>query len=592
MAEKDFGWRKLSLRKQTFIIYFLGAFTLIAVFFILYLSILGKSLDDHSASRLDSVMVDIERRLDFAIESVAQDAKIIGFSNEVQSYLDDTSTNSEEKNKTKIESSTIGITVGSSLIDSIYIYDFYNNYYAATENTWRENAGKSITSAPWYFDVMKEKGNYIVSLNSGDFFNEVEENYLSVIRLINNVDTLEPIGILIANVPLRNIIDMDIFGEYSAGDDVIWCLTEENGMLLCSSDDRLGNVLGFINADKTGIQKFKLDRKKYDGTYAVYEQAGLQVYAAVERNIFAKDYLGYYITILLLCLLLFVMILVLTQVFTRSIRYPLDSVLRAMNCIKNKNFRDIEIIETNREMTMLQKGYNAMIEEIHGLFDEVGREQKQKRMYELNVLNAQIRPHFLYNTFDSVCALALMERSRDIYLLMQALGKYYRISLHKGDEIISLKEELEIIRNYAVIQKYRFQNVFEIQYEVPEELLNYKILKLVLQPFVENSIYHGLKTKGFRGEILISGGLEDDYLVIKIQDNGIGMSMEKIQKILGGEVDGEERSFGMYGTMQRISLHYGENNLVSVLSEKNQGTSIIIRIPISGDASGGTQKGC
>jgi two-component system sensor histidine kinase YesM len=221
-----------------------------------------------------------------------------------------------------------------------------------------------------------------------------------------------------------------------------------------------------------------------------------------------------------------------------------------------------------------------MISEIEKLISRVVEEQRIKRQVELNVLQAQIKPHFLYNTLDTMGYLAISGKSDEVYEAIEALGSYYRTSLSKGSEVISLREEIEIVKNYLTIQKLRYGDIFNVNYEIDERVYEYKILKLVLQPLVENALYHGIKPKGEMGHITVTTKVEDELIRITVTDDGIGMENEELAKIMDGKLDNNNSSFGLRGTIERLKIFYGISDVYSIESQKRYGTRVTLKIPI------------
>jgi len=206
-----------------------------------------------------------------------------------------------------------------------------------------------------------------------------------------------------------------------------------------------------------------------------------------------------------------------------------------------------------------------------------------QRKAELEVLQAQIKPHFLYNTFDAISSLALSGRNGEVYKVMKALGSYYRASLNKGSEVITIGEEIEIVRNYLTIQQVRYGDVFTANYDIHERTTKIKILKLVLQPLVENALYHGIKPKGESGNIHIAAKYYNNFVILTIEDDGVGMEEEQVQRIIHGSCNDKKISFGLWGTIERLRIFYNEEDLFCIESKKNVGTKIIINIPVKGE---------
>ncbi|RHR31291.1 sensor histidine kinase [Clostridium sp. AF19-22AC] len=540
-------WRHFAFRKQIVYVYGLSVLCIILFFLIFYFGITIKYANKEMETNLKVEWLKIENALNNAVEKAEGYSKLMESVDEIQAFLNNPK---ETQLKEDLDQSILSGILLNSDIDAIYIYDLEGNYYHKTQGQTYTPIMNSVQEASWYHTVYAKKGKSSVYFGGGGFFEGKEDGFLSVVSLIKEPATSLPKGVMICNISIDQILK-----------------PIKSSSVYCSIMDGLKNVY-YISEP--------IERLKEGQEYKrIYGPAAITVSIAMDKAVVHDQYKVFNIGLLAILIIYTIFIFLCMSVLDNSIAKPLSHVLKVME--KNQ-LQEIDVLETNQDMISLQTGFNHMIQRTVSLLRQIEGEQKQKRQYELKVLNAQVRPHFLYNTFDSVCALALMGRSKDVYLLMQALGKYYRISLHKGDETIRLKEEIEIIKNYIVIQKYRFEDFFEIEYRIPDELNELKVLKLILQPFIENAIYHGLKTKG-GGKITIAAEMEDGYLVLRIKDSGMGMSEDAIQRILNGEVNGEEKSFGIYGTAERITLHYGQENLVHIYSEPGLYTTIEIRIP-------------
>lgn len=242
------------------------------------------------------------------------------------------------------------------------------------------------------------------------------------------------------------------------------------------------------------------------------------------------------------------------------------------------------------EIADLGISFNSMLENIKGLLDNSIKEQEQIQKANLRALQAQINPHFLYNTLDSIIWMAEAGKNERVIQLVQALSRFFRISLNKGRDWITLKDELEHVRSYLIIQQMRYRDILEYEINVPESLHGFSILKMSLQPIVENALYHGIKNKRGKGFIRIFAEAKDeDLLHLIIEDNGIGMSEPKLNQLrkqlyaqLTPEETGTEVSggFGLHNVHQRIRLYYGKAYGVEVNSIDGQGTQVTIHIPM------------
>jgi two-component system sensor histidine kinase YesM len=275
-----------------------------------------------------------------------------------------------------------------------------------------------------------------------------------------------------------------------------------------------------------------------------------------------------------------IMLFIGSILISRTITNPIKKLIKSMRGIEKRKFKMVHIKTGNDEIGKLKEGYNIMIQEIQKLIQQTVEEQRIKRKAELNVLQAQVKPHFLYNTLDAMGYLALSGKSEELYESLEALGSYYRTSLSKGQEVITIKEEIDIVKSYLILQKLRYGKIFDVTYEIDESSYEYKIPKLVLQPLVENSIYHGIKPKGEVGVIKICVKTEDEQIVLSVEDDGVGMSEEALKSIKLDTIDSNSSSFGLKGTIKRLQLFYGITDIYNIESKKRYGTKIDIIIPM------------
>lgn len=232
------------------------------------------------------------------------------------------------------------------------------------------------------------------------------------------------------------------------------------------------------------------------------------------------------------------------------------------------------------EVEQLSRRFNLMLQRIRQLMDQIIYEQETKRKGELEVLQSQINPHFLYNTLNSVIRLAERGKNEEVVTMIQSLSKFFRISLSKGNNIITVQEELDHIRHYLVIQSFRFKNKFRFEIKAQDEVLQYQTIKLILQPIVENALYHGIEMLPDEGLISISAELQDGLIVITISDNGLGMPGEMLNMILsGGTKSGSGSGVGVRNVNERIGLYYGREFGLAFESELEEGTTVTITFP-------------
>lgn len=277
--------------------------------------------------------------------------------------------------------------------------------------------------------------------------------------------------------------------------------------------------------------------------------------------------------------------LILAEIISHSITKPIKNLCISTKLVGNGDFTTRVPDSESDEIAMLTTSFNTMIEKIGSLVEDVKLEQINLRKTELKLMQAQINPHFLYNTLDTIIWLAEGNKTKDVVSMVSALSRFFRIALSKGYDYISIKEEEMLIRSYLQIQQYRYQDILEYEINIPEHMEQCSILKLTLQPVVENALYHGIKNKRGMGKIVVEGYCEEDTIWFKVKDNGIGMNQQKVEQIKKlfnrpKEKDApEQNGFGLFNVNERIKLNFGAEYGLDVKSEYGIGSEFTICIP-------------
>lgn len=233
------------------------------------------------------------------------------------------------------------------------------------------------------------------------------------------------------------------------------------------------------------------------------------------------------------------------------------------------------------EIQHLGETIRSMVEQLRQLTDDIVREQEEKRKSELDALQSQINPHFLYNTLDSIMWMIEAEKYEDAISMVQALSRLFRISLSKGKNIITVGEELQHAKNYLDIQKYRYKNKFTSYFEIEEGIEKYKTIKLIIQPLIENAIYYGMEYMDGDGEIYVRAYTKEEDLFIEVEDNGLGMQKAQVESLLtdGTRIRSKGSGIGIRNVHQRIQLYFGTEYGLEILSEPDEGTMVRIHLP-------------
>ena len=276
---------------------------------------------------------------------------------------------------------------------------------------------------------------------------------------------------------------------------------------------------------------------------------------------------------------------------SRSIYTPIKKLHDVTTTITKNDLQALMTSDNVDEITELGMSFNIMIGKIKELLDSKIKEQENLKKAELRALQAQINPHFLYNTLDTIIWMAESKKTDQVVKIVSALSKFFRISLSKGMDWITIGEEVERIRSYLTIQKMRYRDILDFKIEVEEDVAENTILKLLLQPLVENALYHGIKNKRQKGTISVRAKRKgEDEVLLEVEDNGIGFTPAKLDK-LRAELDDDsgdiklESGFGLGNVNKRIRLYYGKPYGLSVQSEYTTGTCVTLVIPAKMEAA-------
>lgn len=272
------------------------------------------------------------------------------------------------------------------------------------------------------------------------------------------------------------------------------------------------------------------------------------------------------------------MVTIIPRGITKPIRY-LNSVTKE---VADGNLGVRVHMAHGAEMKILADSLNVMIEKIQTLIDNVMLEQMRLREAELEILQMQINPHFLYNTLDTIVWLAEAGNKDAVVEMVQTLSEFFRSSLNGGKDVVSIESEIRHISSYLQIQQVRYQDILDYEISLPKEIESVQIPKITLQPLVENALYHGIKYKRGKGKIVVSGRMEENRCVLSVCDDGVGMTKERLRQVRDGltiKVDDTNDFYGLYNVNERIRLKFGEEYGLHIDSVLQEGTTVEVWLP-------------
>ena len=455
---------------------------------------------------------------------------------------------------------------GVAGVDSIYLFDnsgklFYIDSKIRSMDLSSNIHFSQIQQKNWYKMALAAQGKevflgYNVLGTSDDCF--------SVVKVINTLNSQNKIGLLVMNVN-KSVLNT-IFEPVSREEEIYGIFYLRDGIR------QLVQQSGFDSqqwAEKDLMTLLENCRQTYEITEHNCWLEGWEMLHIVEKeNIFSEARQIRVLIILAgICATLTMAVLTIHQVY--RITKPLYQLRTDISRVGDGHY-ELNSAYDFSEVGIIGQEFQRMVKDRIALKAQVQEEEIRRQASELELLQSQINPHFLYNTLDTLYWMAVGEEQMEIAKLTQALSDVFRLSLNKGRELITLQEELKFIQDYLYIQNIRFDGKFIAHIQVDETIYHWRIIKLIIQPFVENAIYHGLEPKLEQGNIYISAVVNEGYLTVTVADDGVGMDTS-VDMLKG---------YAMQNVISRVRLHYGESAKVTVESEKGRGTWVQILLPV------------
>lgn len=434
------------------------------------------------------------------------------------------------------------------------------------------------------------------------------EPVFTQIRLIKDVNTLRKLGFLIVQIKTWEF--EDIFRNLTLSNNhqnTSFMLVNNDGLILFDPSGTMGgqNIRHFLRRNvefREGYQSFKANFNGEENIVSIYhlDNYAWNLVSFTDWNSLSQEvtsFAKWFLVIIGACL---VTAIVFNRLFMNRITGTIAVIVRFMRRVEDGDLNARVDEKGEDELLLLSKGFNNLMNRINGLFVQIKQEQRQKTEAQMRLLQAQIKPHFLFNTLESINVLAVQNEGRKVSEMVYRLASILRISIQDREEI-TLGEEIKHLVSYLEIQKFRFEDVFDYEIDIPKELMTSRILKLTLQPLVENSIQHGFEGIPYRGLIRVSAWKERGNVVIRVQDNGLGMDSEQLaafeymvsednmdvnteENSTGLESvhrleNQERRGLGIRSVADRIRIQYGDYYGLYICSSRPGGTVIQCVIP-------------
>lgn len=471
---------------------------------------------------------------------------------------------------------------------SIACFDDSGELVVATPvNTIKEQA--VVTEQNWFIEAkMKPENLHFSSSHVQDLFVDSNDHYYWVISLSRGVELTRDgnafAGILLVDMNFSGI--EHLFAKVNSSDISYMYLMDQNGEIIYHPQQKLIYSELSEESNMTAIQyEDGIHTETFQGQERIVVvktvgYTGWKIVSVIPNDNLYQNRNQINLVWLTVLAVSIIMLIFVNQYLSTKITMP---IRKLENSVKELELQCPEKIYVggSEEIQHLGRTIRSMVEQMRKLMDDVVREQEEKRKNELDALQSQINPHFLYNTLDSIIWMVECERYEEAVDMVTALANLFRISLSKGKNIITIKEEFQHAINYSKIQKVRFKNKFQVDFILDEALENFLTIKLIIQPLLENAIYYGVEAMDGEGEIVVMGYEKGDDIYIDVIDNGIGMPPEQVEHLLtDGKYERKRGSgIGLKNVDQRIKLYFGEDYGLIIKSEPDVGTKITIHLP-------------
>ena len=454
-----------------------------------------------------------------------------------------------------------------------------------------EKPGVDVKSQKWFQDAAGELENFHFSTpHVQNLFDDPSYRYYWVVSLSRTVELTRNgnsmLGVLLVDMNYSSIEQLlekantDTSGEYvylMAPDGEIIYHPKQNLIHMGLYEENNTEAAGY--EDTTVKENFHGEKRLV--TVKTISYTGWKLISVVPMKSFSMGMTGMRNLVVLLVALTVFAVVILNQMVSARISKPLRRLNDSVKEWEAGNMNPDIYIGGSMEVEHLGKTLRSTVAQIRQLMDDIVVEQEEKRKSELDALQSQINPHFLYNTLDSIVWMITGERYDDAVFMITQLASLFRISLSKGKTVIKIEDEIKHARNYMNIQKIRYQNSFEVDFQIEEDILDGCIVKLVLQPLLENAIYYGMEFMDGEGEIHVRGYRKDKDVYLEVEDNGLGMPEEEAAELLNGKERPHKHGsgVGLVNVHSRLKLRFGEAYGLVIHSCPDEGMMVQIHIP-------------
>lgn len=565
---------------------------------------LTETLQENTVKSLDESLTNLAKRTHFYMQTIETYSYTISKDAALISALKNTTTVKEEDHAESFQqfrdaSKTFFLRV--NFMNSI-ISNLSNCYlYKPEESVFMDNnltfyTGMNPEYLPFYQTLSnnhyQDSWEFTKTLDFPSLFHNNTHNSKNALSYLTTIyANQQPLACLSINLQCTYFAEtFQSLSKQTGGNLLVYM-----GNQLISSTDEIK-----VDFSDTVFKKAKNPEKKYSGSFqlknpnasylAVYhymEEYDMTFIYLLQDSVYLGNITQIMPNVILLCIILLVLLFILCIYISNMFYTPIKPLLKVMEDVQNNRMQTRITHKRNDEYQKIYTGFNNMMDEVNSLIDRLVISTSLQKDSQIKLLQAQMNPHFIYNTLESIYSLAKIHGEEEIANVIESLSSFYRFSLSGGASEITLRQAVSMTEHYLNIQNFRFDNTITCEIRLEPGLADYPVPKFAIQAIVENSIYHGIEPSNHPGYLTIDAYSQDENIIIKIKDNGIGIKNQELEALkssietpFASQLQQQEaENFALRNLNQQIKLHYGDSYGLTIESAQNTGTSITITLP-------------
>lgn len=581
-----FKIRKLSIKKLTLFI-----FIIMYIIFFIITSINLYSFSSYEFNKTEKLIKNINSNLSEQIEQklntlidISKYPLIIPETEKLNSILN-SSTNYTIDDYNFLLYLCQMMLIQNDSINGVYLYSINGNGVYMSRNIINYKL-QNLHNKKWFDDSINS--DQIVEINTDIKYNDIflssnitKDNFITIKRKIIDAHTQETTGLLMLTIPVSEIESI-LTKDLPFNNQIISIYNNNKNLIVSTNNKQILNYDSYINnnTEKPVIINHSAPYKNIICINKIKLTNWIIINSLPKSSAYRMNsfYLFFFASSLVFCLVLFAIIYIF---FLQRIFYPLNNLIENMNNRTEYNLETKFEYNKNDEIGILVTSYNSMKHRIINLINLNYKTKIEQKEFELKQLQNQINPHFIYNTLESIHMMAEINDDSETSTMAEYFGSIIRYSMNRKVNMVHLKDEMKIIDNYIYLQRIRFDTLFTINNMIQDDVLECKIVKMIIQPLIENSIYHGLSECDGNGKIIIQGMRIDDSLVISVSDNGKGIDEINLN-LLNEYINDKNDAFkgiALKNINKRLKLNYGNEYGLEIFSIYGKGTSMVLTLP-------------